>query len=101
MQFIPINFGDMNSISPGIASVTKDFRFSQPASAAHAVLQGFDLEYNDPYNNTDHNLRRVKVNLTTHFQSGDSGGSVEVSWSFVDNSFEIISVQIDLLMIGL
>ena len=97
MQFVPITFGDINLTFPDTVSVTRDFQFPQPANGAHAVVQGFDLEYNDP----DHHLRRIKVNLTTHFQPGDRGGSVEVAFSLVDNSFEMISGQVDLLVIGL
>lgn len=97
MQFIPITFGNINLIFPDSVSVTQDFQFPQPVNSARAVLRGFDLEYNDP----DHHLRRIKVNLTTHFQSGDRGGTVEVAFSLVDNSSEIISGQVELLVIGL
>jgi len=97
MQFAPITFGNINLVFPDNVSVTKDFQFPQPARTAHAVLQGFNLEYSDP----DHHLRRIKVKLTTHFQSGDRGGAVEVAFSLVDNSFEMISGEINLLVIGL
>src|SRR5215831_17518129 len=66
MQFVPISFGDLNLIFPDSVSVTRDFTFSRPANTAQAVLQGFDLEYDDP----DHHLRRIKVALRTHFHAG-------------------------------
>jgi hypothetical protein len=97
MQFVPISFGDLNLVFPDSVSVTKDFTFFRPANTAEAVLQGFDLEYDDP----DHHLRRIKVALKTHFHPGDQGGSVEIAFSLIDNSHEIISGQVDLLVIGL
>jgi len=97
MQFVPISFGDLNLIFPDSVSVTRDFTFSRPANTAQAVLQGFDLEYDDP----DHHLRRIKVALRTHFHAGDQGGPVEVAFSLVDNSHETIRGKVDLLVIGL
>jgi hypothetical protein len=97
MQFIPITFGDMNLIFADSVSAVKDFRFPHPATEAKAVLRGFDLEYRDP----DHHLRDIKVNLITHFQSGDHGGTVEVAFTLDDDSFKTVSGQVDLLVIAI
>ena len=98
MQFASITLGDPDLIFPENVSVTRDFAFAQPVTSARAVLQGFDLAYDDP----DHELRSVAVNLVTHFGSGDKAGTVEISFSLRDDStFRIISGQVRVLVIGL
>lgn len=97
MQFVSITVGDHNLIFPDHVTVVKDFTFPQSATAANAVVQGFDLLYNDP----DHFIHHIEVSLVTHFHSGDRAGTVEVSFALRDDAnFEIIGGQIKVLVIG-
>jgi hypothetical protein len=103
MQFLPITIGSPDTIFWEDVMTNVEFRFPQPASRAEAVLQGFDLQFEE----SDCELDLIKVNLDTHFGANDRSGTVTVSFSLSDDSSggiflasNLIHAKIDFLVIG-
>jgi hypothetical protein len=102
LQFLPLKIGSVDTAFSEANSMVLDFSFPTPCTTVHAVLQGFDLLYDDP----DHELLKIGVSLDVHFGSGDRSGTVQLSFVLKDDSSGIFSSnlirgQIALLLIGL